>query len=327
MSPYESISLKGTAMSETQVATVIKQAKQLFNSKRRDEAIDLLQQALDKDPDLPDVHSTAATMHFMAQNYDQAIEHFKRTTQLLPSEAAAFINLGAVYNRMGDYKNAVDVLQKGIQKNSKSADGYYNLGIAQRKLGQQRMAITAYRECLRLAPDMAEAHQNLANVYMDLNNPDKAMEHYKEALRIKPGFERAVRGLDKARSAAQVGMVEENPFGRLVDENQLKKRGDDESGVRQLSELERQEDSEFLYTLSERIVETSEEVLEILTEDVEPTLLALSRTVAQGAATTHLVYDDHTEFRQAVNDMVESRKLIKAQLAELKRHEDELKIK
>jgi len=314
-------------MSDTQVATVIKQAKQLFKSKRHDEAFGLLEQALDQNPDLPDVHSTAATLHFVMQNYDKAVEHFIRTTLLVPFDAAAFINLGAVYNRMGDYKNAVDILQKGIRKDSRSSDGYYNLGIAQRKLGQQRMAITAYRECLRLAPDIAEAHQNLANVYMDLNNPDKAMEHYKEALRIKPGFDRAERGLAKARSAAQVGMIDENPFGRLVDQDKLKQRGDDESGVRQLSDLERQEDSEFIYSLSEKIVASSEEVLEILTEDVEPTLLSLSRAVAQGAATTHVVYDDHSEFRQAVNDMIDSRKLLKAQLAELKRHEESLRTK
>ena len=312
-------------MSESQVAAIVKRAKQLFKASRKDEAFGLLAEVIRQDPDLPDVHATAATLFFMDQQYEKAIEHFQRTTELLPTEAAAFINMGAVYNRMGDYKNAVNVLQKGIQKDGRSSDGYYNLGIAQRKLGQHRMAITAYRECLRLAPNMPEAHQNLANVYMDLANHNKAIEHYKEALRLKPGFDRAERGLQKAKEAVEAEMEEESPFGRLVDESKLKQRGEAESGVRQLSDLERKQDSEKLFSLSQDIIEAADEVLEILTEDVEPTLLSLSRSVSQGAATTHNVYDDHADFRQAVNDMVESRKILKVKLKELQVHEDSLK--
>src|ERR1700688_4207286 len=81
-----------------------------------------------------ELHDGLATAHFLRQNYEAAVKHFERVTRLDPRRGATWINLGAVYNRMGNYQKAAEVLRRAVQIEKKSSIGYYNLGIAYKQL-------------------------------------------------------------------------------------------------------------------------------------------------------------------------------------------------
>src|SRR5438445_7786613 len=116
----------------------------------------------------PEVHDGLATAHFMLQDYEPAVRHFDRVTRLDPRRGSSWINLGAVYNRMGNYHRAAEILRRAVQIEKKSSVGYYNLGFAYKHLRQWAMAVPAYREAIRLEPRMADAYLNLANVYCEM---------------------------------------------------------------------------------------------------------------------------------------------------------------
>src|SRR5258708_1249364 len=168
----------------------------------------------------PDVHEGLATAHFMLQAYEPAARHFERVTRLDPRRGASWINLGAVYNRMGIYQKAAEVLRRAVQIEKKSSVGFYNLGIAYKQLKQWTLAIPAYREAIRLEPRMADAYLNLGNVYSQMKNFGQAVAHFRKALEIEPGLERALRGLEKAEAALAAARPAPNPFARLVNPDQ-----------------------------------------------------------------------------------------------------------
>ena len=119
----------------------------------------------------------------------------------IPLRAGAYINLGAVYNRLNMLEEAIPVLRRGIQLDHNRAEGYYNLGLVYRRLGQLDLAIQAYREATRIKPHMADAHYNLGNLYLEHGQFGLALSHYKTALELRPNWEKAQHGLEQVQTA------------------------------------------------------------------------------------------------------------------------------
>src|ERR1700758_1323503 len=100
--------------------------------------------------DLPDVHYGLATVYFQLRELTSAAHHFKEVTRLDPLRAGAYINLGAVCNKLDQLDEAIAALRRGIALDKSRAEGYYNLGLVYRRKGQLDLAIQAYREATRV---------------------------------------------------------------------------------------------------------------------------------------------------------------------------------
>ena len=183
------------------VEELCNQARQALAAGDYDQARSLYAEALATRPDVPDVHQGLASVHFLLGHLEQALYHFSEVTRLDPLRSTAWINLGAIHNRMGRYADAVAALRRGLQLDPHRSEGYYNLGIAYKRQGQRELAVQGYREAIRLSPRLADAHYNLANLYMELERYEQAAAHYEQAIANRPDFERAERGLRRARAA------------------------------------------------------------------------------------------------------------------------------
>lgn len=170
-------------------------------------------QALGLKSDSPDVHYGLATVCFLLNDLPSAAHHFKEVTRLDPLRAGAYINLGAVYNRLDQLDDAIQALRRGIQLDTHRAEGYYNLGLAYRRKGQPDLAIQAYREATRVNPRMADAHLNLANIYLEKEQYNLAVAHYKQCLEIRPHWDKAENGLAQAEAGQSAG---DRPAGAAV---------------------------------------------------------------------------------------------------------------
>src|SRR5579863_751907 len=188
--------------------------RQHLKAGRLDDSIAAFQAARQINDLDPELHESLATAHFLKQDYDAAALHFERVTRLDPRRGATWINLGAVYNRMGDYQKAAEVLRRAVQIEKKSGIAYYNLGIAYKHLKQWNLAVPAYREAIRLEPRMADAYLNLANVYTAMKNFVQAASNYKKALDLNPDLERARRGYERAEAELNASKNARSPFGR-----------------------------------------------------------------------------------------------------------------
>src|SRR5262245_51426032 len=132
-------------MAKESVDTLCQKAKKAITQGQVDQARQCYLQALGLRSDVPDVHYGLATVCFLMHDYVSAIHHFKEVTRLDPLHAGAYINLGAVYNRLDMLEEAIPVLRRGIQLDMNRGEGYYNLGLVYRRKGQPDLAISAYR--------------------------------------------------------------------------------------------------------------------------------------------------------------------------------------
>jgi tetratricopeptide (TPR) repeat protein len=252
--------------------------RQLFRHGKHAESIKVFQEALNADPDRADVHDAVATAYFITKQYDKAIEHFTRVTQLRPKDAKAYVNLGAVHNRKEEFSKAADILKKAITRDGKSVEAYYNLGIAYRGLKQPAMAINSYKEAIKINPRMLDAMQNLGNTYLELNNIKGAIEQYKKALEINPDFERAQRGLARAEQALNQAKENHNPFGRLVELNPVKQT-QTETRFKKMGPEERIADRQFIRRTMIESQSICQQMVEHLRDTLEEDLMQLNRGV------------------------------------------------
>ncbi len=188
-------------MAKENVDNLCHQAQQHLAQGDKDQALQVYRKALGLRSDHPDVHYGLATVSFLMNDLPGAAYHFKEVTRLDPLRAGAYINLGAVYNRLDMLEEAIPALRRGIQLDKNRAEGYYNLGLVYRRKGLPDLAIQAYREATRINPRMGDAHYNLANLYMDKEQFETAIEHYRHSLELRPDWEKAERGLEQAEAA------------------------------------------------------------------------------------------------------------------------------
>src|SRR2546422_1806857 len=137
-------------MAKDPLETLRQKAQEALSRGQYQEARQIFQQALGYQSDSPDIHYGIATACFLLGDAHSAAYHFKEVIRLDPLRAGAFINLGAVQNRLGEYDDALTTLRRGIQLDPNRAEGYYNLALVHKQLGQLDMAVQAYREAIRL---------------------------------------------------------------------------------------------------------------------------------------------------------------------------------
>jgi tetratricopeptide (TPR) repeat protein len=181
--------------------TFCQKAQEALAQGKNAEAQLFFKQALGLRPDNADAHYGMATTCFLLGELPLAAYHFKEVTRIDPARAGAFINLGAVFNRLEQFDDAITALRRGIQLDINRAEGFYNLGLVYRRKGQPDMAVQAYREATRINPRMADAHFNIANIFLEKTQYGLAIAHYRQALEIRPTWEKALRGLEQAEAS------------------------------------------------------------------------------------------------------------------------------
>ena len=309
-------------MSEFDYKDTCKNAQRLVRQRKFPDAIKLFKQAAESDTLNPDAHEGMATAYFLMGDLELSRDEFKRVTQLDPRRGRAYINLGAVHNRLGQYIEAAAVLHKAVQKERKSAQAYYNLGIAQKGMKQLSMAVSAYKEAIKLDPEMAEAHQNLANVYLEMKNYRQAIRSFNTALELRPGFERAIIGLKRAQAATAEVRSSFSPFGRLVDEERLK-GGAVETSSRRLTSQERFNDRRTLRQLATPARDAAQELVSVINDDFLKGLADLTEVFVKPDAASSLVSASES-FLEEYARFKETRSRLEVSMNAIAKHEDEM---
>jgi tetratricopeptide (TPR) repeat protein/transglutaminase-like putative cysteine protease len=162
----------------------------------------------------------AAISAYQAQNYQAAVELFKRVTELEPKHKSAWNDLGSAYLATRQIDNAITALNRAIESNPYHEYAYNNLGraywekrdyakaaeafrkqidvnpldkFAHRNLGSMLLeqkkwseAMPELEKTVQLASDDALAYVNLGTAQLELGQDDKALESFDRAVNITP---------------------------------------------------------------------------------------------------------------------------------------------
>lgn len=259
--------------------------------------------ALAQKADAPDAHYGLATVLFMANDLTDAAHHFKEVTRLDPLRAGAWINLGAVYNRLNQLDDAVQALRRSIQIDSHRAEGFYNLGLAYRRKNHVDLAVQAYREAVRVNPRMADAHLNLANIYFEKKQYTLAANHYKLALEARPDWDKALQGLEETEAAQTTTQAPIAPVP--IVEDKTEKRAVNFPNIEPTRTIDPTAHGQALVVLHKATIESENfgrRFLQILESEIEPAIKDLSTCLLKPTSTATELDQCVQKFESAVQN-------------------------
>lgn len=298
------------------------QGRALLKERKIDAAAELFQQAIQDNSRHVGAHESLAAIYYARKDFVQAAAFFQKVTQYDPRKIDAIINLGAIQNRMKEFQSAAKTLRNAVSRDRKNAIAYYNLAIAQKGLNQPHLAVSAYKEALKIDPKMIDAIQNLANLYLEMGNLQQAQLQFHKALEVDPHFEKAKRGLERSYEMADEKKKAVNPFGRLVNMEELGKRSDQR--YRKLSPREQYEDRTVIHQIAKEGEQAASVLLAALKERIGPLITRINQSLSQ-SVDPRLLMKEYAAFSTELKIFEQTTTTLRERLDDLRQHEVEIR--
>jgi tetratricopeptide (TPR) repeat protein len=222
--PYdvETIKKKIAAMSEaanvsvsTEIQTSFDEGMNLLETEDYEDALKVFEKLL-REGESAEVYYNIGYIKTAKGEYGEAIEAFRKATQLDRLFAKAYEGMGRAYKALGRTKeaetclnqaaeiylssekeeDAEGVLNEILEVNPDTINVYNTLGVLYRKKGEFQTAMKQYEKALKIHPDEPNIHYNIGRLHVDMKNLEAAKFHFKKALTYDPGFEEAREVLD-----------------------------------------------------------------------------------------------------------------------------------
>ena len=136
-----------------------------------------------------------ALVAIQAQRYTEAEALLKELTARDPLLSGPWVNLGGVYEALGDNDAAQHAYKKAIDANPNNCAAYVDLGVLSRRAGDFLSAEANYLACVQRVPNFREAYLNLGILYeLYLGRLDDALKAYQTYQSLSDSSDMRVAG-------------------------------------------------------------------------------------------------------------------------------------
>lgn len=140
---------------------LVQQARLLLSLRRLEDTVRVGEEALARDPEVPEAYHLLGLAHLSAGRLDEAILRFQQAVHLHPEHGYALNNLGYAYLRANQNAKAAEVLARAAGLLPNVAYVHNNLGVAYERLGRAEEARAAYSTATLLSPRYVKARVNV----------------------------------------------------------------------------------------------------------------------------------------------------------------------
>ncbi|MCS7165196.1 MAG: tetratricopeptide repeat protein [Candidatus Calescibacterium sp.] len=119
-------------------------------------------------------------------NFESAINYFRKIIELKPDNWEAYMYLGISYEGIQNYEQAIFYLKRAIAINQYLAEAYWIMGRIYVKLGNYGLAMKNYEKAVELVPNNTRYLNSLAKLYFILDKNIQAIKTLQLAIDINP---------------------------------------------------------------------------------------------------------------------------------------------
>jgi tetratricopeptide (TPR) repeat protein len=179
--------------------SLIQQANDLFNERKYEEALSLLQEFLTNNPTAYPTHINIGDCYKEMGEYEKAEEEYNlaleaaKTDEKLGEEmtAKAMAGIGDIYLKKEDFESAQNYFEQSIELLPDNETLAYNVGeiyFANQKLDE---AIRYYGIAIQINPDWGPPYYRRGLVYVSKSDYQSAKEDFQKFLEVDPNSELA----------------------------------------------------------------------------------------------------------------------------------------
>ncbi len=153
MGAIDDISLLIVELVSDEAIDIIKNSKKLINSHKYLDAIELLENGLDKYPENQKILYNLGKNYFRVNNYNKAVQILDRYIKKDKKNKFAFYVNGASHYQMMDFKSAIENFIAAIQIDSNMTNALFALGMSYKNLGDYDTAVQTFERVINIDAD------------------------------------------------------------------------------------------------------------------------------------------------------------------------------
>ena len=175
--------------------------KELVSSKKVEEAIKLIDEAIEKDNNDSNLYLSRGFFYSISNMYDKAIEDFNKSIELNKNNENAYFFIGFVKAKLGKYEESIEDFNEVIKLNPDNEEAYLSRGIAKSDLKRYEESIEDFNEVIKLNKSNEDAYFYRGISILRLAKYKKAIEDFNEVIKLNKNNEKAylIRGVAKAK--------------------------------------------------------------------------------------------------------------------------------
>jgi len=127
-----------------------------------------------------------ANQHHHKEEFDQAIEKYKKALELNPAYYQAYLNIGNAYMRQKKYNDALNACNKAIKINPKYSEAFLNRGLTYLRLNNYDAALKDYNKAIEINPNYHLAYLYRGQYYYKHSDYHTALKDYDKAIELNP---------------------------------------------------------------------------------------------------------------------------------------------
>lgn len=168
---------------------------QLKNAGSKEDALKVLSELLEKEPDNPFLQTTIGSDYRTSGHPQEAIPHLREAIRLDPQQGGAYQELALAYRDLRDYPEAVKAAETAVTVEPGRSEFHSVLGLLRVETGEFRKAEEEFALALNIDPNNAVAWNNLGNAFRAMDRPEDAMRAYKKSMELSPHYAYPLNGL------------------------------------------------------------------------------------------------------------------------------------
>jgi tetratricopeptide (TPR) repeat protein len=170
-----------------EIKALFDEAIALKNAGNFDQAIEKLNEALEKDPKQPNILAHLADAYFQKGDLDAAIANYKKALELNPADGTIHTNLGNVYVKKDMMAEAKAEFDQAVKTDPLHADiNYYNMGVVMVNAGKYDEALAAFQKSVAANPNYAPSHYQAAMCLVNKAQYAEAVAEMETYLKLAP---------------------------------------------------------------------------------------------------------------------------------------------
>ena len=179
------------------VMHMIKKASALSVEGNADEALPLLENALERSPDNKEALIQIGVWYAEIKDFQNAEKYMKRLLQIDPEFIDAYTNLGYLYASVSRLEDAARLAQTALTRFPRSVKAHCLMGFIRLQEKDYLGALERFNKAIEYYPTYHEALGNRGVCYYFLGDYEKALRDMEKASQIMPGNKHYARLLDQ----------------------------------------------------------------------------------------------------------------------------------
>jgi superkiller protein 3 len=200
------------------------QAMAHLEAGRHQQAITILKDLLEKNPDNYGVHFNLAVAQSMAGDDAEAIAGFRKALELEPKLYEAQLNLGQLLIKTRRFDEAAKVLQEAAGQRPKEFRPAFLLAGALLSAGKAEEAESRFRSACAIDPKQGDAWLGLGRALASQNKWQEAAEALKKAAEITPGDTALQLELANSFEKAKMPVEAAEIYARFPEDPEVQER-------------------------------------------------------------------------------------------------------